>query len=299
MLRLGVAAQLERALDDGREVLVSADVGAVRERHHLGREHAVGVAVLRRHEAVRGVEQRAGDVVELLLLVLPGGAEVALEVSELLQLGVRVRREHLAVGVDVDALALRLLEQQLQIVQVVAGHDDERPGLDLEGDGRGLGRAERAGVGGVERGHAGEVHLAHLQHEREQRIDRAGLGERRQGLDEERVDCLVMLAEHARMVGVRSGATDAEQHERLERADVLVGAPHLCHVVVGLDITSGGSGDGGGFRMHFHNQRTNRELVEVHVSHAGEQAVHHELVRALANLTGSLARARQADQRPG
>ena len=299
VLGLGIAAQLEGLLDDRREILVGADVRAIRERHHLGREHAIGIAVLRRHEAVRGVQQRAGDVVELLLLVLPGGAEVALEVRELLQLGIGVRRQHLAVGVDVDALALGLLEQQLQVVQVVTGHDDERAGLDLEGDGGGLGRAERAGVGGVEHRHAGEVHLADLQHEREQRVDGTGLCKRCERLNEERVDRLVVLAEHARMVGVGGNAANAEQHERLERADILVGAPHLGHVVVGLDIESGGGGDSGGFGVHFGNQRTNRELIEVHVGHAGEQSVHHELVRARPYLAGTFARAGQPNQRAG
>ena len=81
-------------------------------------------------------------------------------------------------GVDVDALVLRLLEQQLQVVQVVASHDDERAGLDVECYGGWLGRAERAGVGGVEHGHAGKVHLADLQHEGEERFDGAGISQR-------------------------------------------------------------------------------------------------------------------------
>ena len=45
--------------------------------------------------------------VELLLLVLPGGAEIALQMGVLLQLRIAVGRQHLAVGVDVDALSLR------------------------------------------------------------------------------------------------------------------------------------------------------------------------------------------------
>ena len=34
-------------------------------------------------------------------------------------------RQHFPVGVDVDAFSLRLLQQQLQIVKIVAGDDDE------------------------------------------------------------------------------------------------------------------------------------------------------------------------------
>ena len=53
----------------------------------------------------------AGEFGELLVLVLPGGAEVAVEMRVFLQLRIGVAGQHLAVGVDVDALALGLLEQ--------------------------------------------------------------------------------------------------------------------------------------------------------------------------------------------
>ena len=43
--------------------------------------------------------------------------------------------QHFAVGVDVDASALGLLQQQLQIVEIVAGDDDERPLLHRQRDG--------------------------------------------------------------------------------------------------------------------------------------------------------------------
>ena len=42
----------------------------------------------------------------------------------LLQLGVAVRGEHLAMGVDVDPHALRLLEQLFQVLEIVAGDED-------------------------------------------------------------------------------------------------------------------------------------------------------------------------------
>ena len=63
----------------------------------------------------------AGEGVELLGLVLPGAAVVAHQVLVLLQARIGVAGEHLAVGVDVDALALGLLEQLFEVLQVVAG----------------------------------------------------------------------------------------------------------------------------------------------------------------------------------
>jgi hypothetical protein len=88
--------------------------------NQLRRENAVAVAVLRRHEAVGRKEDRARDIGELLLLILPGGSEVALEVRVCLQLRIRVGGQHLAVGVDIDALPFCLLQKLLQIIQVVA-----------------------------------------------------------------------------------------------------------------------------------------------------------------------------------
>ena len=256
-----------------REVLALADAGDLGVGHRAGCEHAVGVALARRHEAVRGEQHRRRQVVELLLLVLPGRAEVALQVRVLLQLGVRVRRKHLAVGVHVDALALGLLEKLLQVVQVVARDDDERAGLDLERDLGRLGRAVRLGVRLVEHAHAGQVDLADLQHERHERVDRTRLGKCGERFHEEGVDCIVGAAEHASMVSVGGHAADAEQHERLARADVLVGTPDVGHVVVGFCDAVAGSGHGCGLGVDPLGERADVGLVEVDVGHAREQAV--------------------------
>ena len=79
-----------------------------------------------RHQAVCGEQHRRGDVGKLLLLVLPRRAEVALEVWVFLQLRIAVGWQHFAVRVDIHALARRLLQQQLEVVQVVPGDDVER-----------------------------------------------------------------------------------------------------------------------------------------------------------------------------
>ena len=56
-------------------------------------------------------------------------------------------RQHFTVGVDVDAFTLGLLQQQLQVVEIMAGDDDERPLLHRQRDGHGRGRAVGLGVG--------------------------------------------------------------------------------------------------------------------------------------------------------
>ena len=176
-------------------------------------------------------------------------------------------------GVHVDALALGLLEKLLQVVQVVARDDDERAGLDLERDLGRLGRAVRLGVRLVEHAHAGQVDLADLQHERHERVDRTRLGKCGERFHEEGVDCIVGAAEHASMVSVGGHAADAEQHERLARADVLVGTPDVGHVVVGFCDAVAGSGHGCGLGVDPLGERADVGLVEVDVGHAREQAV--------------------------
>ena len=129
---------------------------------NLSREDAICVAGARRHEAVRGEHKGSGDVGELLLLILPCGAKVALELRIALELGIGVGGQHLAVRIDVDACALGLLEEQLEVVEVMAGNDDEGALLDLERDLGGLGHAVGASVGCVEQAHHVVAELAHL-----------------------------------------------------------------------------------------------------------------------------------------
>ncbi len=108
----------------------------------------------------------ARDVLKLPLLVLPGCAEVALQMRVLLlQLRVAVGGEHFRVGVDVDAFARRLLQQALHVVEVVAGNDDERPFLDDERHLHRLRLAEGPGVSGIQQLHAAVAGLAGLLHQ--------------------------------------------------------------------------------------------------------------------------------------
>ena len=75
---VGGAPQLQGLLDDGGEVPVRPDVDHAGVAHRPGGEHPVRVALLGRHQAVGGEQDGGGDTIKLLLLVLPGRAEVAL-----------------------------------------------------------------------------------------------------------------------------------------------------------------------------------------------------------------------------
>ena len=155
------AGQFEGLVDDRAEV-PAVDMLDVRPAHQAPGEETVLVAVGRLLDAVGVEDDRAGEVGELLGLILPGAAEVAGQVRVLLQAGIAVGRQHLAVGVDVDPLAFGLLEQFFQHLQVMAGYQDGLAGLGAELY-RGRNRvAVGIGVGVVQKPHDGQVVLAAL-----------------------------------------------------------------------------------------------------------------------------------------
>ena len=161
-----VAAQGQGLPDQGREILpallVGFDVPQSRVAHHGGGVHPVGVAGPGRHQAVGGKEDGGRDVFKLLLLALPGCAEITRQLGMLFQLRIAVGRQHLAVGVDIDPQSVGLLQQLVQVLQVVAGHHDEGSLFHVHVHPCGDRRAEGLCVGPVQQGHALEVHLAEL-----------------------------------------------------------------------------------------------------------------------------------------
>jgi len=160
---LRVSAQFQRFLDHGREVLVFPDVDEAGVGDDLRRVHAVPVGGLHGHKAVGREKHRSGDMVEFLLLVLPGGTEVPLEVRVFLQARIGVRGQHLPVGIDVNALALGLAQQEFQILQIVAADDDEGPFFDQERYCRRDGRSICLRVGLIQQLHAAIIDLAHFE----------------------------------------------------------------------------------------------------------------------------------------
>ena len=212
-LVLVVAAKLQCLFDDRGEILVFTDVDDFGIGYHRRGEHTVGVARPWRHQAVCGEQHRRGDVGKLLLLVLPRRAEVALEVWVFLQLRIAVGWQHFAVRVDIHALARRLLQQQLQVVEIMAGDDDERPLLHRQRNGHGRGCAIALGVGLIQQRHALEVLLAHLHHDGQQLAHAPVLAHGKQRLGKEAVHSVVRIAQHHGVIGVRRHATHTEKDQ--------------------------------------------------------------------------------------
>ncbi|MNX56103.1 hypothetical protein D3C86_868870 [compost metagenome] len=122
VLELGVLEALQRLRlrHHGGEVF-PLQMGHARPADDGAGEDAIAVvAHVGVDDAVGGHHHGAGEVRELLLLVLPGGAVVAHQVGVLLEEGIGQRRQHFAVGVDIDAGTSGLLQDELEIHHVVA-----------------------------------------------------------------------------------------------------------------------------------------------------------------------------------
>ena len=136
------------------------------EGNKLGSVDAVLVARTRWHETVSSEDNGSWDVLELLLLVLPCSTKVAFELWILLELWVTVSWEHLAVSVDVNASALSLLKDHLEVKKVVTGNNDEWAWLNSQRNLSWNWGAISAGICAVQKSHALEVDLAYLKGKR-------------------------------------------------------------------------------------------------------------------------------------
>ncbi len=87
-------------------------------------------------------------------------------------------------GVYVDALALDLFEQHLQIVQIVTCDHDERSLLERGGNRCRHRITIRACVGGIQQSHAGEIDFAAFEDQAQPLFNRMGVAQRLHTLDE-------------------------------------------------------------------------------------------------------------------
>ena len=71
-------------------------------------------------------------------------------------------------GINVDALAFRLFQQKLQILQIMTGDHDKRPFFHLQRNRHRNRSAIRLGIGTVQKFHTGQIHLACLHHYRKE-----------------------------------------------------------------------------------------------------------------------------------
>ncbi len=299
---VGKAGKLQRLGDHRREV-PAVHVLHARPCHQPPGENPVDVGISRLLDAVGVEDYGAGELRELLVLVLPRAAEVAGQVRVFLQARVAVGREHLAMGVDVDPFPLGLFQQLLQHEQVVAGDQDGLARLRSQLHLRRHRAAEALHVGSVQHAHDRQVHLAalhgepHVVHEPQARVGGGG-----QRLVEEGVDLVVVLAQDLAVVCVGCHALQSVNQDFDGGTDVLVLVQRqnavlltLLHQVpcrrpgrwavvelAGLDAVCRAEGalvKSPGLLLHFEalpDGRFKAGRIEVHVGDRGEQTFQHE-----------------------
>ena len=141
-------------------------------------------------------------------------------------------RQHLAVGIDIDSLILRLLQQLLQVIQIMTGDHDERSLLHFQRDSNGNGIAKGFRVGFVQHLHAGEVDLTDFQHDGKQLIHTPVFTDGKERLGNKLIDFVTGISEDSGMIGIGSHTTDAEEDQRLQGTDILIRVPDFRHVII-------------------------------------------------------------------
>jgi len=221
---LGKARHLQGPGDDRRKV-AAGDVDRVGPPDDAGGEDPLFVGRLGTLDAVGRHEDRPGERGEFFQLVLPGRSVMAVEMGVLLEQGIAVGGQHLAVGVDGNPLALGLLEQLFEVAEIVPGNEDRLPLLHPE---RNLGRdgmAVAARVAGVQQLHRPHVRLAALQDQPQAGVQIEGfVGQRRQAFVQEGVDRIVLLPQDLGVVRIGGDTLHAEEERVFQRNNVRIRA---------------------------------------------------------------------------
>jgi hypothetical protein len=134
-----------------------------RPAHQAGGKNVVLVALLGLLDAIGGHDDGAGKLGELPGLVLPGRAVVAVEMGVFFQAGIAVGGQHFTMGVYKDPLALGLLQDQLQVLQVMAGHQQGLAFFVAQGNGRWHRVAVNPRIAGIQQLHGPQIDLAALE----------------------------------------------------------------------------------------------------------------------------------------
>ena len=162
---------------------------------------------------------------ELLTLFPPSVAVVSYEVAVLLQLRIVVCRQHLAVGVHVDACVLGLFEEIGNIMEIVAADEYTRTLAHADVHLRHLRFAVSTGIGLIEECHHVDTIFTGSEEELEQVVACSiGIGDAGESLDHESSDRCVALSEACSMLVVSGHTLESQDDSLLQCPRWLCGA---------------------------------------------------------------------------
>ena len=154
------ACHLLRLGDNRREIITVQMTHARPANNAAGPDTIVISAYGWVDDAVRGHHDGARETSELHLLILPAAAVVTDQMLEFTQLRVAMRRQHFAVGVDINARAFGLFQQVVEIFEIVTGNQNAftRRRFDVDLGWRRV--TVFTGFACIQNAHHFEVHLA-------------------------------------------------------------------------------------------------------------------------------------------
>lgn len=130
-----------KGLVDHRAEVPAVDVLDAGPGHQTPGVEAVGVGFSRFLDAVGVEDDGTGELGKFLGLILPCPAVVANQMAVFFQAGIAVSWQHLAMGINIDALAFSLLEDLFHHLEIVAGYQDGSRGFGAQ-----LNRSRNRGV---------------------------------------------------------------------------------------------------------------------------------------------------------
>ena len=176
-------------------------------------KYAILIAGFRRHQTVGGEQDRCRKVRKFLLLVLPGGTEIAFKMRILLKLRISMCGKHLAVGIDIDSFVLCLFKQLLQIIEIMAGDYDKGSFFHHQRHCHRSGAAIGPGIGLVKHCHAIEVVLADFQNDGQQFIHAPVLADGEERPGKKFIYRLISVSKDTGMISICRHTPDAKQDQ--------------------------------------------------------------------------------------
>jgi len=162
---------------------------------------------------------------KLFFLFPPSITIVTYEVLVFLQLRIVVRRQHLAVGIDIDTRTLGLLQEVCNIVEVVATDENTRTLTYANVHLCDLRFTISSRICLIEQCHHVNTVFTGGEKQLQQTVGSSvGIGDTSQSLCHEAGDSLIALSQACGMLIVSSHTLESEHDSLLERADVFVGS---------------------------------------------------------------------------
>ena len=271
-----------------REIAI-ADVLNFRIGNHFCGVNSICITFLGRHQAVRCEQDRRWNTSKFFLLILPGSAEMSLQVWVLLQFRIGMSGQHFSVSVNIQAFAVCLLQQTFQIIQIMTGDHNERPFFHFHCY---LGRDRMPvgfGVGLVQQFHAAQIRFAHLHHDGQQAFHIPLISQHVQRIQQEVINSSICIPQYCSMISIGCHAANTKENQRFQAANILVSIPEERHVVVIISSAGMIAALAPGckpllFLDNPIHKTLKRFIVEIHVGNGGKQRLPNQLVRLLIHL---------------